>query len=417
MFVAVWFLSSLAATPVSAPITLPEAADTASFDVLPVVEGPAPVVNGKPVPADRWPDAAFVFGNSGQCSGTLIAPKWVLTAAHCVPGMSYVLLNTNSNTMAYGPDSRLGDAERIEVVSEHYQRSNSYNGYDHDIALLELAHPAKLAKPRVIAQDCILDDYLKKGATVEIVGWGATRETGNGYTDVLLQGKTFVQTPDCSASVVKGISSGCNPSINPGGEIGAGGNGVDACFGDSGGPLYLPTPRGSFLIGVTSRSYDGASPSYPCRDGGLYARPDASLAWIEKVMGAPLEHPQCGEPPAPLVDPIHATSSGGRSTVDANDPDGGTHTYEIVDGPAHGTATVDAEGKVEYTPDADYVGADTVTVRVTDNGTPKYPKSPASSATVEIPVDVTACGCSTSSSASSAWSLALVLAMLRRRRA
>ena len=110
--------------------------------------------------------------------------------------------------------------------------------------------------------------------------------------------------PDCSASVVKGISSGCNPSINPGGEIGAGGNGVDACFGDSGGPLYLPTPRGSFLIGVTSRSYDGASPSYPCRDGGLYARPDASLAWMEKVMGAPLEHPQCGEPPAPLADPI-----------------------------------------------------------------------------------------------------------------
>lgn len=417
MFVAVWILSSLAATPVGAPLDLPEAIDTAAVDALPVAEPAAPVVNGKPVPADRWPDAAFVFGNSGQCSGTLIAPKWVITAAHCVPGMRYVLLNSNSNAIAYGPDSRLGDAERIEVVSEHFQRSNSYEGYDYDIALLELAHPAKLATPRIIAQDCILDDYLKKGATVDIVGWGATREDGNGFTDVLLQGKTFVETPDCSADVVKGMSSGCNPAINPGGEIGAGGNGVDACFGDSGGPLYLPTPRGSFLIGVTSRSYDGASPAYPCRDGGIYTRPDSSLKWIEKTMGAPLAHPQCGEPPAPQADPIHATSAGGTSEIDPQDPDGGAHTFEIVDGPSHGTATVNTDGKVEYTPDADYVGPDSVTVRVTDDGTPKYPKSAPSSATLEIPIDVTSCGCSTTTRASSAWSLALVLAMLRRRRA
>lgn len=418
MFTTAWILAALAApAPVTGAIVDPPGAvDTGSLQVGDGADQPAPVVNGSPVPAGRWPDAAFVFG-SGSCTGTLIAPRWVVTAAHCVPGMRYVLLNSNSNAVAYAPDSRLGDAERIQVKREYIQPSSSRDGYDYDIALLELVEPAVRATPRLIAQDCIVDEDLKKGSKVDIVGWGATRADGNGFTDVLLQGRTFVQTPDCSAAQVAGMASGCNPKIAPGGEIGAGGNGTDACFGDSGGPLYLPTDRGTFLIGVTSRSYIGASPAFPCRDGGIYTRPDASLKWMEKIMGEALPHPTCGDAPAPTADPIHASPSGrGRTTVLPNDPDGGEHTYVIVSGPEHGTATVDADGVVTYTPDDDFLGEDSVTVQVTDDGTPRWPDAASASGLVVVPVSVSACGCAMNGTTSSVWSLAFTLLLLRRRR-
>merc|ERR1719511_358260 len=53
------------------------------------------IVNGRPAPECAWPWQVHL----GGCGGTLVAPKWVLSAAHCgSPQTAYAGLRNRSNT-------------------------------------------------------------------------------------------------------------------------------------------------------------------------------------------------------------------------------------------------------------------------------------------------------------------------------
>ena len=81
--------------------------------------------------------------------------------------------------------------------------------------------------------------------------------------------------------------SGCEKTVAPSGEFVAGGHGKDACFGDSGGPVYL----GDALIGVVSRGM--SSNNKPCGDGGIFVRADTVVGWIEQVTRRKLVRATC----------------------------------------------------------------------------------------------------------------------------
>jgi uncharacterized protein (TIGR03382 family) len=85
---------------------------------------------------------------------------------------------------------------------------------------------------------------------------------------------------------------GCVHAIQPGGEFVAGGGGTDSCFGDSGGPVYLDTPRGVVAIGAVSRGVNGAQ--MPCGSGGIYVRTDKIIDWIEQTTGRTVAKDDCG---------------------------------------------------------------------------------------------------------------------------
>jgi hypothetical protein len=327
---------------------------------------PAPVpsvVNGDVVQGDDWADAVGIaFGNQVGCTGTLIAPDVVLTAGHCADGITHAVVGAN--------DVDQGTWIRARRVIEYPRWQSTF-----DVALVLLERDVTDIEPRQLAVDCVLDEDLRDGAEVAVVGFGATDYAGNRATDLKHEGYTFVQDADCSQSQVEGMASGCNAAARPAGELGAGGNNVDSCFGDSGGPLYLLGRTGEYLVGVTSRSYAGAPYNAPCRYGGIYTRPDAVLDWIEAEAG-PVALPVCNHRPA--VDEARVQAPKGTAEVDLSFTDedrAPDATWTLVDGPRHGTATVSREGVLRYTADPGYTGTDTVDVRVNDGGNPDWPRT------------------------------------------
>jgi MYXO-CTERM domain-containing protein len=370
--------------------------------------GTAPVVGGDFVPSGDWPDAAGIIFSTQwldvECTGVLVAPDVVLTAGHCADGIKRVILNTND--YEHGGE--------IHSVSEIHEYPDSQRTYD--LTALVLSTPSDIP-PRIIATDCIADEDVVNGADVEIVGYGAHNAAGTQYDSKLRQASTTITDADC-----RDLQNGCQGSVSPGGEVGAGGDGVDACYGDSGGPLYLRTDHGDFVVGLTSRSYWYVQ--QPCSEGGIYVRPDAVIDWIEDVTGRTLPRPQCGSPPEPVAEPIFVRKdTPGETTIDPRDPDGddGPYTYEVAFQAGIGHATVDEDGVVDFQPDAGAKGEDVIIVDVTDGtgltGRASIVVKVLSKSAYNKATGEGGCGCDTGAPAGLGLGAVLLgLAMIRRRR-
>lgn len=234
------------------------------------------VMGGSIVPEARWNE---VSGH--DCSGVLIASRWVLTAGHCTHGNTHVQLKHRDESHGV-----------IDTITYPDWQSTL------DIGLLHLNSEASVPPPP-IAFGCG-SQYIVDGAEVQIVGYGATSPDGSRFNVELREATTEIVDADCSD---EGWSC-----FMPGQELIAGHPGVDTCPGDSGGPLYVLSEVGPLLAGVTSRAANpGAAPSggveEPCGTvPGLYVRVDAAVEWIEQTIGEPLPEPDCSEvdrPPSP----------------------------------------------------------------------------------------------------------------------
>jgi len=213
----------------------------------------------------------------GACTGTLIAPDVVLTAGHCIDARPYEVV---IDSVDYGQ----AGGERIRVA---WSRAYPNWPQRYDVGVLVLEQPATFAKPRVVTSACTTRALLARDSMVEIVGFGLVTPEGLDNNTRLHQATVPVTDPTCT------LDPACNAAIAPRGEFMAGGHGVDSCFGDSGGPVYIDTRdgHGHALVGLVSRGL--ALPAAPCGNGGVYVRVDKVISWVQSVTGRTLNKTRC----------------------------------------------------------------------------------------------------------------------------
>lgn len=333
------------------------------------VDPPSAVVGGHPAEEDRWPGVVALYGvaETFACTGVLVAPDLVLTAGHCGFGIASVEFGS----------TRLGEGQQVEVI-ENIVHPDYFTTLDAAILVLEQPITAPVA---ALVRDCEADNKLVDGALATIVGFGAIDEWASEWTEQLNEADTEITDAVCENTAV-----GCNEEVSPGGELIAGGNGIDSCTGDSGGPLYVPGDDGvPLLAAITSRATIPAPT--PCGNGGIYVRADVLAEWIESERGIALPRPDCegiNRTPTATAAPLTVTLGQTAATlITVDDPDADqTHTFSFLTPPERGFAQLDPDGALYYLAPDDGLGSDLAVVSVTDNGMP--PRS----ATVEIPITI-----------------------------
>lgn len=254
-----------------------------------VEHGSRAVIGGSPAQPGDFASTGALLSNGGVlCTGTLVAPDVVLTAAHCV-----VLAGSTPPDFTLALDATTAPASEIYAGASAHAHPD-YNllamsqglGVNYDVGLVILAEPVTGVAPALLPTPDAVAGTVTPGTFVDIVGYGVTEPTGLFPTGVKHEARTEVLELGSHELLLSKAGQPQN------------------CRGDSGGPAFADLGSGVRLVGIVSRGEGGILDA--CDAGhGIDTRADAYLAWIHTLADLPCGSglsPPCGGPDAGAID-------------------------------------------------------------------------------------------------------------------
>jgi len=189
----------------------------------------------------------LIFGQDGGtygCTGEAIGSQWVLTARHCVDGISWMDVyysNSTTNRGTAHPADQVGYSPNGDVALVHLASPKALNSYAH-----------------------MTSSYTPRQETGTIYGYGL--RANQTPTDHLYKANVEINAISTDAYGGEALHV----------------NGIDGAsnHGDSGGPLVV----GGEIVGVCSTG-DSADPGSNTQAGSNYASLTDSRSWVQQVTG------------------------------------------------------------------------------------------------------------------------------------
>ncbi len=260
------------------------------------------IVGGTPVGSCGFPTTVLV---GGGCTGTLVHPRVVVTAAHC--GFP--------SSVQFGERSGSGPTRSVEC------RAVPGFGTGADVQFCVLDSPVDLPVTPIL-YGCELEE-LVVGTEVVITGFGRTSFENTGSFGI--QRWNYAPIRDVRTDVTL-IGT---PSTS-------------ACPGDSGGPVFIEMEDGSWRV---FGSVSGGTTGIPCNGDGAYPRLENHVPWFEETFGID-------------ITPCHDVDGSWNPSAEctgffAGDHTGGESWSDMCAGaPASGPSATCGAPYAEVTPDA-----------------------------------------------------------------
>lgn len=239
---------------------------------------PLPVVGGTDAETCEFPSAVSIrkFGNT-YCSGSLIHPQVVITAAHCLHP---------DNNWGTPTDVGFGEEGWEPAFSMEVERCELHPEYDHsaeaktpenahDLAFCVLSDPLLNVAPTPVLMGCEVEQ-LAPGVEVQVVGFGAS------VADIDEEGHIVTKGGGTKRHVTQSVEK-----VDALDQVYLLGMGGSSCYGDSGGPAYLQLDDGSWRVfAAVARGHRNTPEDQPlCTYGGVHTGVWNEVGWLEGESG------------------------------------------------------------------------------------------------------------------------------------